>query len=193
VETARACAIIVEVPEAEPVVASHRTRLDSHARFGVPAHVTLLFPFAPPALIGEDRMRRIGEVVASVPWFDYQLIRTDWFDTQVLWLAPDDSRPFLSLTARLSAAFPDWPPYGGQFDQVVPHLTVADHHALVDMQAAERAVQPHLPIRAVARNVSLFAEHESGRWARAGTFALGGCALAEAQRGVLARAAIPSV
>ena len=50
-------AVLVPVPEAEPVVARHRATLDAAAGWGIPAHVTVLFPFAPPdqldaALIG---------------------------------------------------------------------------------------------------------------------------------------------
>jgi hypothetical protein len=45
-------ALIVEVPAAEPAVARHRERLDSSAPLGVPAHITVLYPFLPPGAIG---------------------------------------------------------------------------------------------------------------------------------------------
>lgn len=44
--------LIMEVPEAEPAVARHRERLDASAPLGVPAHITVLFPFMAPATIG---------------------------------------------------------------------------------------------------------------------------------------------
>ena len=47
----RRSALLVAVPEAEPAVAEHRARLDSSARDGVPAHLTVLYPFLPPASI----------------------------------------------------------------------------------------------------------------------------------------------
>ncbi|MFI7238151.1 2'-5' RNA ligase family protein [Streptomyces cyaneofuscatus] len=37
--------LIVRVPEADPLVRAWRDRLDPSARAGVPAHVTVLFPF----------------------------------------------------------------------------------------------------------------------------------------------------
>ncbi len=44
-------AVLVPVPEAERVVSRHRIRLDPAAELGVPAHVTVLYPFvAPPAI-----------------------------------------------------------------------------------------------------------------------------------------------
>ena len=42
-------ALIVAVAEAEPAVADHRERLDRAATWGVPAHITVLYPFLPPA------------------------------------------------------------------------------------------------------------------------------------------------
>jgi hypothetical protein len=43
--------LIVEVPEAEPDVARLRERLDASAPLGIPAHITVLFPFMPPRTI----------------------------------------------------------------------------------------------------------------------------------------------
>ena len=44
--TARS-ALVVAVPDAEPVVGHLMLRLDANAVLGVPAHVTVLFPFVP--------------------------------------------------------------------------------------------------------------------------------------------------
>jgi len=44
-------AVLVPVLEAERVVSPHRSRLDGAAALGVPAHVTVLFPFVPPPAI----------------------------------------------------------------------------------------------------------------------------------------------
>ena len=41
-------AVIVPVPEAEPAVGGLRAALDRAAVWGVPAHVTLLYPFVTP-------------------------------------------------------------------------------------------------------------------------------------------------
>jgi hypothetical protein len=42
-------ALIVTIPEAEEAVAPHRAQFDEAAAFGIPAHVTVLFPFMPPS------------------------------------------------------------------------------------------------------------------------------------------------
>ena len=41
-------AVIVAVPAAEPAVRAHRQQFDRAAAWGVPAHVTVLYPFVPP-------------------------------------------------------------------------------------------------------------------------------------------------
>ena len=45
----RRTALIVEVPEAEPAVGALRLEHDRSAARGVPAHITILFPFADAA------------------------------------------------------------------------------------------------------------------------------------------------
>jgi hypothetical protein len=44
-------AVLVPAPEAEPAVSHHRARLDRAAAWGVPAHVTILYPFVAPSAI----------------------------------------------------------------------------------------------------------------------------------------------
>src|ERR1700761_7063123 len=46
-------ALLIRVPAAEPAVGAHRARLDASARDGVPAHLTVLYPFLPPAQIDD--------------------------------------------------------------------------------------------------------------------------------------------
>jgi hypothetical protein len=71
-------------------------------------------------------------------------------------------------------AFPAYRPHGGQFTDVVPHLTVGDHGAAQDLEAAERHVRAKLPIGAAAHAVSLMVERTDGRWERLMHFPLTG-------------------
>jgi hypothetical protein len=59
-------AVLVPVPEAERVVSPHRSRLDRAAALGVPAHVTVLYPFMPPAAITPSVVEALAAAVASV-------------------------------------------------------------------------------------------------------------------------------
>lgn len=167
-------ALIVEVPEAEPAVREPRARLDGSARLGIPAHITVLFPFVPPAYIDDSVVGRLAGVFSAVPTFGHRLVRTNWFEENVLWLEPEDDAPFRSLTESVHREFPDHPPFDGRFEDVVPHLTIADRCPLGQMQSAEQLVQKHLPIDCIATGVSLMVQRDaSGAWSRAASFALG--------------------
>ncbi|MCU7722531.1 2'-5' RNA ligase family protein [Actinoplanes sp. KI2] len=141
-------ALIVTVPEAEPVVAAHRQRLDAAASWGVPAHVTVLFPFLPPAAIDERVLRTLGRAAATVPAFFVALERVGWFGDRAVWLAPSPAEPFQQLTAAVTARFPGVRPYEGAFEEVVPHLTVGADRPVGELTAAGEAVAARLPIRA---------------------------------------------
>jgi 2'-5' RNA ligase len=129
---------MVVVAEAEPAVAQLRRQLDPVARLGVPAHVTVLFPFIPASEIQGAVMVRLAALFRTVPAFTHNFVRTAWFGDEVLWLGSDAAQVFRSLTQLVWTAFPAYPPFEGQFDDVVPHLTIADHAPRGEMQAAER-------------------------------------------------------
>jgi hypothetical protein len=92
----------------------------------------------------------------------------------VLWLASDADARLRALIGLVAASFPDHPPYGGVFADVVPHLTIADRAPVDAMRAAEQRLQAHLPISVMTREVTLLVGSESGRWHAAASFALGG-------------------
>jgi 2'-5' RNA ligase len=166
-------ALIVEVPEAEPAVGQHRARLDASAPLGIPAHVTVLFPFMPPGKINEAVLTQLERLFAAVSQFGFRLDHTDWFGDAVLWLAPRDPGPFRALTRRVFQAFPAFPPFEGQFDEAVPHLTVGQSHPPSDLRTAEESVQTHLPIDAHATAVTLMTQQSAaGQWTKAATFTL---------------------
>ena len=87
-------AVLVQVPEAERVVSRHRARLDAAATAGVPAHVTVLFPFVAPAAITAGTLEALAAAVAPVSAFDCEFSVTAWFGSDVLWLAPRPDEPF---------------------------------------------------------------------------------------------------
>ena len=157
--------ILVPVPEAEPVVGQLRARLDRAASRGIPAHVTVLYPFVPPEQITAAVLGKAAAAVASVQGFDCEFAATGWFGDQVVWLAPEPAGPFRALTAAVHAAFPQCPPFGGAFAEVIPHVTVGDHPegGLGVLRAAEAEVLAALPVRT----------HVSRAWLMTGTLAAG--------------------
>ncbi|MDP9442967.1 MAG: 2'-5' RNA ligase family protein [Actinomycetota bacterium] len=152
-------AVLVPIPEVEPLVARHRADLDPSSRWGVPAHVTVLYPFVAPREITTATISVLAEVTASVPAFEFEFRRTRRFGREVLWLAPEPAEPFRALTAAVSSAFPQHPPYGGVFDDVIPHLTIGDSppDGTSALDRAEHDVRAHLPVTATVREVWLMA------------------------------------
>jgi 2'-5' RNA ligase len=173
--TATHTALIVAVPAAEPAVAAHRATLDRAASWGVPAHITLVFPFLPPEAVNDDTLAALHEIAAAEPRFDLTLDRIDWFGDTVVWLAPHPARPFIALTDALAARFPQAPPYGGAFDETIPHLTIGHDHPRPTLQAAAEAVTPHLPITTTVTAIRLIAgiRQPGGPWHPLADFPLG--------------------
>ncbi len=155
--------MIVEVPEAEPAVGEWRRRHAADAKLGIPAHVTLLFPFVPVSELGANAEEQLAKLLAATAPFNFVLACTGRFP-KTLYLEPEPAAPFVRLTELLAAKWPEHPPYGGEFDSVVPHLTVAESEdeSLLGRIAAEAASR--LPIEATARSAQLYEEDAEGRW-----------------------------
>ena len=125
---------------------------------GLPAHVTLLFPFPEP---DSGVVEATRETLAGVAAFDVVFHEVRRFPN-VPYLVPEPAEPFVALTGALVARFPAWQPYGGKFDSVIPHLTIADGDA-----------PPPLPAHARAVEAVLYVEPEADAWTPHTTFAFG--------------------
>jgi 2'-5' RNA ligase len=167
-------ALLVVVAAAEAAVGEHRALWDGAAAMGVPAHITVLYPFVAPELIDAAVLAAVREAVSSVPRFDAELVRVAWFDERVVYVEPAPAQRFRELTAALWRRFPDWPPYGGVHSDVVPHLTIG-HDAARDVLAEAAAdVESHLPIRFGVEGVRLMAgSSAAGSWRTLAEFPLG--------------------
>ena len=161
------CAWVVEVAAAGPRVQALRARYDPVARLGMPAHITLLFPFMAPTEVDASVLRRVDRALHGARAFAYTLAEVGRFES-VAYLVPSPVAPFVELTRRLALAFPEYPPYGGAHADVVPHLTVA-HGDAAQLQRVVRRLEAALDvggsIRSVCRSISLW-DNASGRWRR---------------------------
>jgi 2'-5' RNA ligase len=158
-------ALIIRVPEAEPLVQSLRERFDPSAAQGVPAHITILYPFMPPERISEDVLTTIRQTLSKMAPFDFRLSGVGRFPATV-YLVPQPAEPFVELTQCLVLRFPEYPPYGGEHQDVVPHLTVA-HGDPRQVTAAEaelsRVLQTRPDIHCHCKEAVLL-ENSAGMW-----------------------------
>ena len=160
-------AVLIPVPEAERVVSCHRDRLDRAAAWGVPAHVTVLYPFVAPPAITAATIAVLADAVRTISAFDCVFSATAWFGEEVIWLAPRPDEPFRALTHAVSAAFPGYLPYGGVYNDVIPHLTIGDRPTggVAELRAAEADVLRWLPIQARISRVWLMTGNAApGSW-----------------------------
>ena len=167
-------ALICRVPEAERYIARYRERFDPSARRNVPAHVTILYPFMPPAQVDSGVIDELRGIATAVRCFEYRLAETRRFPV-ALYLAPQPEDSFAALTAAVFRAFPDYPPFEGKFATVVPHVTVAhaDEAQLCEIEVELRiALASGSPLRARCSEMVLI-ENSSGRWEELQRFPLG--------------------
>jgi 2'-5' RNA ligase len=168
-----ATALIVVVPEAEALVGELRLRYDESARLGAPAHITVLFPFLAPDNVSSETLVALGSLFSTHRSFAFRLGSVGRFRT-TSYLAPSPSEPFASLTEAVWRAYPEQPPFAGEFGSIVPHLTVAHGdagEAAVASEVVADALARQGAIRSVCRAVVLM-ENSSGRWRRMHEFAL---------------------
>lgn len=149
-------ALLIPVPEAEPVVGAWRAVHDPSAHTGVPAHITLVVPWLAPEQIKPEHLEGLEELLASQPAFEFDLDNVCWFGQRVLWLSPTPAQPFKDMTALLAGHF-DTPPWQGEFPEVVPHLTVGlSGYALGNsLAAAASDLSDKLPVHCRAREVAV--------------------------------------
>jgi 2'-5' RNA ligase len=168
-----ATALVVPIPEAEHAVGRWYREHSAVGRQGMPPHITLLVPFVPAALCTEGVENRVRAALATHVPFDFWLDRVKRFPGGVLYLAPQPAVHFVELTEALVAEFPDYRPYDGEHDEVIPHATVAisDDGALLDR--ITRALEPALPIACRASSVELVERRDDGRWSLRRTYPLG--------------------
>jgi 2'-5' RNA ligase len=166
-------ALITRVPEAERYISRYRDRYDPSARRNVPAHVTILYPFMAPALVTDDVRARLRQVAAAVPRFSYRMARTERFPVAI-YLVPDPAQPYSALIDGVFGEFPDYPPFEGKFDTVVPHITVAhgDEPLLCEIELELRIALPGAGVAARCDELVLI-ENSSGRWEQMDVFPLG--------------------
>ncbi|MFJ9760019.1 2'-5' RNA ligase family protein [Streptomyces sp. NPDC101149] len=117
--------LIVRIPNAELAVRAWRERFDPSAQAGVPAHVTVLCPFLDESRIDARVCSALADMLGSHRAFDLQFESCGRFPG-VLYLAPEPDTQLRRLTEVIADRWPEAPPYGGQFAEIVPHLTVAD-------------------------------------------------------------------
>jgi hypothetical protein len=163
--------LVIPVPSLHRFVAAWRPKVD-RLGVGVPANVTLLYPFIPPARIDAE-IGDLRDFFANQPRFSYSLTDTGWFGDEVVFIEPLPAIPFASLT---EAIHEHWglPPYGGAIEQPQPHVTIGLDGESALMHQAEEAALRLLPIHEHANEVWLIQRTiDPPEWSTTHRFPLG--------------------
>jgi len=154
--------LIVPVPAADPVVDAYRKKYDTVSLHGIPAHVTLLFPFKDPSKITGETERKIEQVFLNVKPFPFMLANINTFPN-VIFLEPDPREPFIELTERVAKAFPEHPPWEGKYQAINPHLTIGASIETQQMKRLQKQIMEDigskLPIKATATEAWLMVKN----------------------------------
>ncbi|MFF7145310.1 2'-5' RNA ligase family protein [Streptomyces nodosus] len=163
-------ALIVRVPDAEPAVRAWRERFDPSAQAEVPAHVTVLFPFLDKSRTDARVCSALAAMLGSHRAFDLRFESCGRFPW-VLYLAPEPETQLRRLTRVIADRWPEAPPYGGQFAEIVPHLTVADGQDDAVLDEIEADLLGRLPLTSRISSVGLM-EQDGTSWHERAAFAL---------------------
>ena len=162
-----ALVLVVSLP---PALDALRLRSIEDASAGVPAHVTLLYPFAEEAQLDADVLRLVAAVAARNPVLRLTMGEGRRFpDTLYASVEPD--APLRALHGELAAAFPALPLYGGAFP-FIPHVSIVEGPAVADPGALDDPAWTTLPIEQLVDAIDLITGRD-GRWATRRRFPLG--------------------
>ncbi|GGY32917.1 2'-5' RNA ligase family protein [Streptomyces tanashiensis] len=163
--------LIVRIPEAEPYVRGWRERLDPSAQAGVPAHVTVLFPFLDESRMDALVYSALVDMLGSQPSFELRFERCGRFP-ELLYLVPEPDTQLRQLTEAIADRWPEAPPYGGRFAEIVPHLTIAQGQEDVVLEEIEADLAVRLPFTSHVASVELIV-HDGTKWQERASFTLG--------------------
>jgi 2'-5' RNA ligase superfamily len=153
--------LVIPVPAADGLLEWVEARHPGSVRQGVPAHVSLLYPFIGMAELDERDTEALSELfIGQAP------MRVGFVECYrrggFVALRPDPIEGLTELTNKTRRRWPDVVPYEGLYGDVEPHLTVALDTSEETARTIEREVTEQLPILAELGEAWLLAFE--GRW-----------------------------
>lgn len=127
---------------------------------GIPAHITVLYPFIPPIRITSQTRDELAQLAAATDRFAVTITSLAQYEiTTYLNLEPEE--PVRALTHRIFEKWPDYPPYGDMDLYIQPHMALAQGVIPSDV---ETTALPHLPVNAEITQLTVMVRRWSGRW-----------------------------
>jgi hypothetical protein len=165
--------LVIPIPAADALLGSVGARYPGTVRAGLPAHVSLLYPFVVAAELDERVTTALHELFVEqvpIPIDFVECYRRGGFVA----LRPESSDGLKELMTRTWCRWPDVVPYEGVFGDVEPHVTVATRCSEQTAARIKQEVTAELPICAELREAWLLAFE--GQWILRDRFEFGGSA-----------------
>lgn len=151
----RQTAVVIPVPDAEPLLTAVTRHYPEAVRGGVPAHVSLLYPFVPADQLDTQVIARLSGLFDAQPVIS-TTFRTIGRHDGFVCLRPDPPTMLDGVTTTIRQTWPSLTPYNGRYGDVAAHLTVAIHTSSARAAEIERTLLPtYLPVEAELREAWL--------------------------------------
>jgi 2'-5' RNA ligase len=167
-------AIIVALPRCDLLVSAVAAELEIHRPPGMPAHVTLLYPFVDESTLVAGMAAQAQRALSHIAPFECEFASFGRFIDPIptaLHLVPNPADPFRGMIAALERTFA-LRAYGGQFGEVIPHVTLVESPDPALWARTESRVGESLPLSETISTFSIYRETHSG-WHEAFTMPLG--------------------
>lgn len=120
--------------------------------------------------MGSQVCPALADLLGKHRAFDLRFERCGRFPG-VLYLAPEPDTQLRRLTEVVAERWPEAPPYGGKFTEIVPHLTIADGQDDAVLDEVEVDLLGQLPFMSRVSSVDLMA-YDGAKWRERASFAL---------------------
>lgn len=161
-------AVVIPVPGLDPVLDAVAARWPEAVRSGIPAHLTLLYPFVPSGTGLTDRaVERCRELCAGAGPLRVTFERAV-VGPAIVSTAPVPADRAVALARSFITEWPEFPPYGGRFGpDPHPHVTLALGADPARNAEVAALVDGALPVRAELQMAALVELTERGWHQRA--------------------------
>jgi 2'-5' RNA ligase len=167
-------ALVLVLGDAAPFDSVRRDYAVETVAEGIPFHLTLLSPFAPREELSDPLLADVRAFFAEQAPLEFTLTRIAMWP-RVVYAVPEPDTELRACMRALFDRFPQYPPYGGEFAEVVPHATLGEEVDAAAVRAdVERRVAPHLPKQYRLDTATLLEEFAPHRWRERERFPLGG-------------------
>ena len=148
--------LVVPVPELEPFARNRWVHylpswVSADPAF-THAHITALAPYLPTPTAAD--LARVAAIAGATAPFGYELREVEELSDGFILVAPEPAASFAALTRVLWEAFPQCPPYAGEYD-VAPHVTLDQRSESVSVASTRALLGDMLPARCRADRLEL--------------------------------------